>query len=89
VAEDRAIQLIESLVVETFGDIPGRVPQVTLDAQDGAGNGIALNPIREGITGGSAVGQGPCTSVPIRTHNDVGGFTEGGVAQIDVVEVRA
>src|SRR5439155_4149833 len=57
VAEYGAVQLIEGLVIETFCDIPSRVPQRTVDAQDCAGNGIPVNPVREGITGGSAVGQ--------------------------------
>ena len=45
VAENPGIQLVASSVIETFGDVPGRVPQASVDAQDRAGNGIALNPV--------------------------------------------
>src|SRR5438309_9895239 len=41
-AEEGGIQLIASFVIETFGDSPGRIAQRTVNAQEGAGNGIAL-----------------------------------------------
>src|SRR5439155_26777750 len=89
VAEYGAVQLIEGLVIETFCDIPSRVPQRTVDAQDCAGNGIPVNPVREGITGGSAVGQRPLTTVKVRPQNVNCVQTDGAIAQINVVEVRA
>ncbi len=45
VAEDRGIQLIESLVIETFGNSPSHVLIESVYAQDRAGNGIALNQV--------------------------------------------
>ena len=45
VAENPRIQLIKSLVIETFGDNARHVPQGAVDAQDRAGNGIALNQV--------------------------------------------
>ncbi len=44
-AEDRGIQLIESLVIEAFGDKPDQVLRATIYVQDRAGNGIALNQV--------------------------------------------
>ena len=44
-AKDRGIQLIESLVIEAFGDKPDQVLRASIYVQDRAGNGIALNQV--------------------------------------------
>ena len=43
--EYRAVQLIESLVIETFGDRPVHVLLESVYVEDRAGNGIALNQV--------------------------------------------
>ena len=45
VAEDRGIQLIASLVIETFGDDSAHVLKGSIYVQDRSGNGIALNQV--------------------------------------------
>ena len=44
-AEDRGIQLIASLVIETFGDDSAHVLEGSIYVQHRAGNGIALNQV--------------------------------------------
>src|SRR5262249_15290937 len=90
--EDRSIQLIASRVIETFGPNQPQVLNTRVYAQDRARIRSALDEIRLYTTYGSAVRQGPATSVPVPSHDAVGIVVKtgaGGVAQIYVVEVGA
>src|SRR5438105_9294933 len=88
-AEDRGIQLIESLVIESFGDKPSHVLRGNSYVHERAGNRIALNQLWVCTTRWSTVRKGPRTSVEVGLHQAVRGVIDQDVAQINVVEVGA